>query len=320
MGNKLEASLAILNGAIGDYLARTGNGLATEMALLSRIDGTPLRVDRASLEREWPAASGKIALLVHGLMCTESIWSIADGTDYGTRLARDLGYTPLYVRYNSGLPIADNGERLSAILDSLLTAYPRPIEEIVPIGYSMGGLVVRSACHVASLAAEGWLAKVRRAVYVGTPHLGAPLERMGRAVARALRWIDDPYTRLVGEIADLRSDGLKDLGDAVLRREDRPSAVGPSKGAVASLRDPRHPVPLLPGISHHLIAGSLSEDRWVTALFGDAMVPLESATDGLVQPLSEGLPPSHVKIFPGLSHLMIARDPGVYEAIRGWCS
>jgi triacylglycerol lipase len=311
VGRKLEASLAILNGAIGDYLARTGNGLATELTLLARIgDDAPLVLERGALERALPAATGKVAILVHGLMCTEGIWEMADRTDYGRRLTADLGYTPLYVRFNSGLPIADNGARLSAALDALIEAYPRPIEEIVPLGYSMGGLVVRSACHVARLAKRPWLEHVPCAIYLGTPHLGTPLERMGRVVAKVLRTIDDPYTRLIGQIADLRSGGLKDLGDADLRHEDR------APKAARHLRDPRHPVPLLPEIRHYLVAGSLSADRWLATLFGDAMVPVGSATNGLVDPTRDVLPPDHVRIFPGLSHMMVAQNPQVYEAIR----
>jgi triacylglycerol lipase len=250
-------------------------------------------------------------------MCTETIWEMADGTDYGSRLAKDLSYSPAYVRYNSGLAIADNGERLSATLDALVAAYPGPIDEIVPVGYSMGGLVLRSACHVARLEKRGWLSRVRRAIYVGTPHRGAPLERMGRAVAKVLKAIDDPYTRLVGELADLRSDGLKDLGDADLRHEDR----GPEARRVR-LRDPRHPVPLLPEIQHFLVAGTLSDvnvPAGLAALFGDALVPVHSATDGLVDSTGDVLPPSHVKILGGRSHLMLASDPEVYEVIRGWC-
>ena len=317
MGRKLEATLAILNGAIGDYLARTGNGLATETTLVARIGAErPLRLESAALAAEYPATPATIALFVHGLMCTETIWEMADGSDYGARLARDLGYTPVYVRYNSGLAIADNGARLSAALAAFVAAYPAPVEEIVPIGYSMGGLVMRSACHVARLEEASWLRVVRRAIYVGTPHLGAPLERVGRTVAKVLRAIDDPYTRLVGELADLRSDGVKDLGDADLRHEDRAATVG--KGL--RLRDPRHPVPLLPEIQHYLVAGSLSDDPiGVAALFGDALVSVRSATCGLVDSTRDVLPPSHVKILGGRSHLMLARDPEVYDVIHAWC-
>jgi triacylglycerol lipase len=322
VGKKLESSLAILNGVIGDYLARTGNGLATPMGFVAKVDGPPLTRDREALARVFrsPARSPspRVAVFVHGLMSTESIWEMADGSDYGTLLARDLGVTPVYVRYNSGLAIADNGASLSRALDALVAAYPVPIEEIVAVGYSMGGLVLRSACHVAGLSPTRWLPLVTRAIYVGTPHLGAPLERIGRTVAKVLHAIDDPYTRLVSEIVDLRSDGLKDLGDADLRHEDRAANRAPiAGGSRVSLRDPHHPVPLLPSMQHYLVAGALSELPWMGALFGDALVPVRSATAGLVDGAS-ALPPSHVKVLDGLSHLMLARDVRVYEAIRGW--
>src|SRR5262249_14992739 len=163
--------------------------------------------------------SSRVAVLVHGLMCTESVWRFPDGTDYGTRLAADLGFTPLYVRYNSGRSIADSGASLARLLTALVEAYPCPIEEIAFIGDNMGGLVVRSACHAATMEQHRWLDLVRRAIYVGTPHLGAPLERLGRVVTSVLGAIDDPYTRLIAEVAELRSDGVKDLGDADLRHE-----------------------------------------------------------------------------------------------------
>ena len=151
MGKKLELAVAVLNGAVGDHLARTGNGLATAMTLVA--NGRPLACTRAALAAAHPEASARIVILVHGLMCTEDIWTLPDGSDYGSLLARDHGFTPLYVRYNSGLPIAENGKAFAALLDALVAAYPVTIEEIVTIGYSMGGLVVRSACHLASVAA-----------------------------------------------------------------------------------------------------------------------------------------------------------------------
>ena len=127
MGRKLEATLAVLNGAIGDYLARTGNGLATETSLVPRIGAEPLRLDRGALAAEYPGAAARVALFVHRLMCTETIWEMADGSDYGARLATDLGYVPVYLRYNSGLAIAENGARLSTALDAFAAAYPVPI-------------------------------------------------------------------------------------------------------------------------------------------------------------------------------------------------
>ncbi len=316
MGRKLELAIAVLNGAVGDHLARTGNGLATEMTFVAA--GHPLPLERAALAAAYPEASARVAVLVHGLMCTEDIWTHEDGSDYGSLLMRDHGLTPLYLRYNSGLPITDNGVALAALLERLMDEYPAPIEEIIPIGFSMGGLVIRSACHVASVSPtpSRWLPLVRRAMYVGTPHLGAPMERAGRVVNRILRAIPDPYTRLAADLAELRSDGIKDLGDADLRHEDRAR-----RQPRFSLRDPRHPVPLLPEIQHYLVAGSLSTDPRLAALFGDSVVPLGSATDGsCVDAATFALPPSHIRIVSGASHMTLAHDAAVYEHLRGWCA
>ena len=166
-------------------------------------------------------------------------------------LQRDVGFTPLYLRYNSGLPIPDNGADFSQVLTQLVAAWPTAVTELLLVGYSMGGLVVRSACHVAALQALPWLGLVKRAIYVGTPHRGAPMERAGRVLAKVLHAVDDPYTRLFAQVANLRSDGVKDLGDADLTEEDRASRNW------TALTDKNHPVPLLASIRHQLIAGSV---------------------------------------------------------------
>jgi pimeloyl-ACP methyl ester carboxylesterase len=313
MGDKLDQTLAVLNGLVGDYLERGGNGLRTHMGCYHR--GLPVVLDRAGLARAYPDATGRVALFVHGVMCTETIWRFPDGSDYGQKLQAELGITPVYVRYNSGLPIADNGAALAACLQQLVDAYPVPLEELILIGYSMGGLLVRSACHVASLQGLSWLEHVRRALYVGTPHLGTPAERLGRVVARVLRAIPDPYTRLVGEIGDLRSAGIKDLGDADLRHEDRAAVSGR-----LSLRDPRHPVALLPGIRHALVAGTLSDDPTnLAAFFGDSIVPVTSATAYVNSGETSPLDPRDVKVLPGRSHLDLPHDAEVYDFIRKFC-
>jgi hypothetical protein len=54
-------------------------------------------------------------------------------------------------------------------------------------------------------------------------------------------------------------------------------------------------------------------------LFGDVMVPLASATDGACSsPEHVLLPPDHVRIVPGISHVDLPRRPEVYEAILDW--
>ncbi len=297
MGTKLDLAVAILNGTVGDYLARTGNGLATPMTWATPRVPAP--------------ATARAVVLVHGLMCTEGIFRLPDGEDYGSLLARDLGYTPYYVRYNSGLSIPANGAALASLLDGLAAMHPGPLDEILIVAHSMGGLVVRSACHVAAETKLAWLPLVKRAIYVGTPHRGAPLERAGRLVARLLEIVDDPFTRLIADIGNRRSDGVKDLGDADLRHEDRAR-----RAEGVSLGDRRHPVPLLPDILHHLIAGTISPEPWLATLFGDALVPIASAT-------AHGdhvFPAERVKIFPGVHHNGLAHNAAVYALIRDCCA
>ncbi len=313
----LELCIGVLNGAIGDYLQRTGNGLAIPMQLVH--GGRPLPLTRAALAAAYPAPLRRAAVLVHGLMSTETVWEMDDGATYGSLLERDLGVTPLYVRFNSGLHVSDNGSLLDALLERLIDIYPAPLSELILVGHSMGGLVLRSATHMASLAERRWLPLVKRAFYIGTPHLGAPLERFGNALSWALRSfgdaVGDPITQLIADIVNLRSSGVKDLRYANLRREDWEGA-----DADALLQNRRHPVPLLPQIRHHLVAATLSADPRLALLFGDALVPLRSAT-GRAEPAdrSPPFPQDHVRIIPRLNHLEMAHDLEVYAPIRAWC-
>lgn len=313
MGNVLEILIGVLNGAVGDYLKRTSNGLATPMTLVH--EDRPLPLTGASLAAAYPEASPRPVVFVHGLMSTEDVWRMPDGATYGSLLARDLGVTPLHLRFNSGLHVSENGEALDALLEQLVEAYPVPIDELVLVGHSMGGLVVRSAAHAGSERERRWLALVKRAFYLGTPHHGAPLERFGNAVTWGLSKIGNPYTEVVAEVINLRSSGVKDLRYANLRREDWEGA-----DADALLQNRRHPVPLLPHIRHHLVAATLTRDPEMALFFGDALVPLRSAT-GRARPgdRSAPFPQSHVKIIPALDHLRLAHHPEVYAQLRAWC-
>jgi triacylglycerol lipase len=315
MGRKLDDALAILNGLVGDHLDRTGNGLATEMAFYR--DGSVLKPTRAALQRALPSPHPRVLVFVHGVMSTEAIWRFPDQPDhdYGTLLERDLGFTPLYVRYNSGTSIVENGARLARLLEQLAAQYPVPIQELVLIGYSMGGLLVRRACRVAELENLPWLNLVKRAFYVGTPHLGAPAERLGRAVSALLRAIDDPYTRLVSELSDLRSQGIRDLGDSHLHDEKLEARAWP-------LREPQHPLPLLASIKHHLIAGTLTGELSpyhapIAWLLGDSVVPLTSAAWRTRTP-NTALAIERIKILSGLNHIMLAHHHDVYAQLRAW--
>ncbi|MCZ7653807.1 MAG: GPI inositol-deacylase [Rhodocyclaceae bacterium] len=172
--------LAALNGVLGDYLEASGNPLAIRMSL--RRKGSALQLDKNALAAAIPNAGGRLLILAHGLCMNDLQWK-RQGHDHGAALARDLGYTPVYLHYNSGRHISTNGREFSGLLDALLSAWPAPVDELTIIGHSMGGLLARSAWHYGMAEGRAWPLKLKGLVFLGTPHHGAPMERGGN-------WID----------------------------------------------------------------------------------------------------------------------------------
>ena len=207
-------ALAILNATLGDELADQGSPLAIRMAVRrGRADVAPRR---DALEVAFPEATSKVAVFVHGLGETEESWRLhADrqgcGTEstYGSRLAHDLGYTPVYLRYNTGLHISENGRHLTALLDNVVAAWPAPVAELILVGHSMGGLVARSACHYAQQRSHSWVSTLRHVFYLGSPHLGAGLEQWVSRLSGVLGTLDE--SRPLASVLNRRSAGIKDL-------------------------------------------------------------------------------------------------------------
>ena len=124
-----EAARAVLNGVLGDHLADSANPLAITMRL---------HVHAGDIPSSSPPSDDKLAVFVHGLCLNDLHWQAQD-CDYGAALARDLGYTPLYLHYNSGLHISVNGREFADQLESLVQARRTQLKELVLIGHSMGG-------------------------------------------------------------------------------------------------------------------------------------------------------------------------------------
>ena len=76
----------------------------------------------------------------------------------------------------------------------------------------MGGLVARSASHQAA-AGAAWPRQLRDLVFLGTPHLGAPLERRGRGVDLLSA---PPHARALALLGRTRSAGITDLRHGAL--------------------------------------------------------------------------------------------------------
>lgn len=306
-----EAALAALNGVLGDYLEASKNPLAITMCL--RRDGHPLPMAAQALASAIPQAGGKLVVLVHGLCRNDLQWR-RQGHDHGAALARDLGYTPVYLRYNTGLHISINGRAFAELLDTLLQLWPVPLGELVIIGHSMGGLVARSACHYGADARHNWLRHLDKLVFLGTPHHGAPFERGGNSVDLLLGI--SRYTAPLARLGKIRSAGITDLRygnlvDKDWKRRDRFAHSG----------DIRRPLPLPNGVQCFNIAattgkraGDLS-DR----LIGDGVVPLASALGRHKDPrLALHLPESQQWIGYGMNHLDLLSRRSVYVRISRW--
>ena len=273
-----EAILAALNGVLGDHLVASDNPLRIEMQL--RRDGKVLTLTRAGLVEAIPDAGGKILLLVHGLCMGDRQW-LRKGHDHSTVLAAELGVTTIHVNFNTGLHVASNGRVLADLLEALLAAWPVPVKHLDVIGYSMGGLVTRSACHYGREAGHRWLMPLRKIVFLGTPHHGAPLERGGNWVNLILD--ASPYTTAFSRLAKIRSAGITDLrhgrvidDDPQLQPEAEAASAAPDRFAHGP--DTRPVLPLPEGVTCYAIAGVITKDRQaLKGRVGDGLVPRNSA-------------------------------------------
>lgn len=307
-GPEREAVLAALNGVLGDYLEESGNPLAIPMRL--RSAGKELTLTREALRASFPGATGKVLVLVHGSCMNDRRWT-RKGHDHGAALARDLGFTPLYLRYNSGLHVSTNGRSFAALLDDLVPAWPVPVTELALVGHSMGGLVSLSACHVADAEGLSWRRKIRAIVCLGSPHHGAPLERGGN-------WIDalletSRYSAPLAQLGKIRSAGVTDLRfgnvlDEHWQGRDRFAKAG----------DPRAQLKLPEGVDCYAIAATTASAP-TDPLPGDGLVPVDSALGRHAAPaLSLQFSEPHRWIGFGMKHLDLLDSREVYAKLREW--
>jgi len=314
-----EAVLAALNGVMGDRLADSGNPLATTMSLRHR--GLPLNKGQKwqPLPPDLPT-TGKVLLLIHGLCMNDLQWQTEGDTphDHGTALAQELGYTPLYLRYNTGLHTSQNGHELSRLLELLVNHWPVPIENLTIVAHSMGGLVTRSAVHSAGRrsgkAAARWPAHLKNIVFLGTPHHGAPLERAGN-------WVDvllgsTPYSAPFAKLAQLRSAGITDLRYGHVADED-----WQGHDRFRKKPDSRQPMPLPDGVACYTVAATTAAKRSLLAdrLLGDGLVPLHSALGQHDDPKRSLTFAKHAQwIAYRMNHMQLLGSPDVTKQLLAW--
>jgi pimeloyl-ACP methyl ester carboxylesterase len=303
-------ALGALNGAFGDALARDHRELSLELSV--RRGGREVVTDSEGLASEYPEATPKIAVFVHGLCETEAAWHIGARPGYGYRLREELGYTPVDVRYNTGLHVSDNGRRLAQVLDHLVLAWPVEVEEIALIGHSMGGLVSRSACRYGESSDHGWTEHVRHVFCLGTPHLGAPMEKAANLFGWALARL--PETRPFADLVNVRSAGIKDLRYGSCVEEDW-CDCDPDE----FLRDRCNEVPFLPNATYYFVGATLARraEGPYASLVGDLLVRYPSAS-GIGRKRRIPFEIDNGVHLGGLTHFHLLNHPAVYEQLRTW--
>ncbi len=311
-GNFALAAVAALNAIAGDQLDPDLAPLAIRMA--PRAGGRDIDLATGALAAAFPRATPRLAVFVHGLAETEISWhrGAAEHVPYGPRLQAGFDYTPVYLRYNTGRHISDSGHDLTWLLDRLLAAWPRRVEDLLLVGHSMGGLVVRSACHYGGQAAAPWTERVRHVFYLGSPHLGAPLARAAGFAGWALSKTAEsrPFVTLVNG----SSPGIKDLRHGYLTSSDWDGC-----DLDRCLRDHRGDVPLLAGAGHYNISATATADPAspVGAMVGDLLVQPTSAHGRRGRHQHIPFPVESGRALGGMHHFDLLNHPAVWAAMHG---
>jgi pimeloyl-ACP methyl ester carboxylesterase len=282
-------AIAALNGLIGDELEREASVLALPM----------------SVRRVGEPRTPRVAVFLHGLGETEHAWG---RNSYGARLHAELGITPVFVRFNSGRHISDNGAALAALLDELVAGWAGEVESLALVGHSMGGLVARSACHHGG----AWTRKVTHTVTLGTPHMGAPLEQAVHAISAALHLV--PETRPFARFLRRRSAGIRDLRRGSLVDEDWRDHDPDALRAKALAE-----VPLLENATHCFVAATVtrSETHPLGRLLGDTLV-LSPSASGRGRGRRVGFAAEDGFALGGTHHIALLNHPEVYNRLRTW--
>ena len=308
-----DAVRSILNGIFGDYLEEKENPLSIDMQF--RYDSKAIALNKKSIQELYPAINGKILLMVHGLCMNDIQWT-REGHNHGTTLAKELGKTPIYLHYNSGRHVSSNGQSLNELLERLVLNWPVPVEEIVIVAHSIGGLVTRSAFYYGSHKAKNWTKYLKNIVFLGTPHHGAALERAGNYVDVILESIYQakPFARL----GKARSAGITDLRYGNLIDED-----WQGKDRFEMQEDQRSNIPLPKSAESYSIAAALGKASQEIAshMLGDGLVDIKSALGQHVSPQKNlQFKEENTWITYEDSHLDLLSSLEVYHKLKEWLS
>lgn len=308
-----EAIHSVLNGLVGDYLKRTDNPLQIEMEF--RHEGNSIKLTKKGIKKAYPVITSKLLLLVHGSCMNDLNWT-KEERNHGLDLAQELNKTPIFLKYNSGLHVSTNGKLLATELESLITNWPVTVSEITLVAHSMGGLVARSALHYGQKEQKTWVKKLKKVMFLGTPHHGASLEKAGNVVEVILKAI--PYAKPFARLAKIRGAGVTDLRYGNILDEDwKDIDQHKLKG------DKRNVVPLPDEVAFYCIAATTSKPKKsrATRMMSDTLVSVKSAL-GKHRSKKKTLhfQEENTKVIYQNNHTDLLNSPLVYDQLKAWFS
>lgn len=281
-----------VNGLIGEKLRDEHPHLALSMTV--RVGGRPVRLDRAGIAAAFPRATGRLLVFIHGLGEHEDHWDFRRyemGGSYGSRLEAADGWTPVYLRVNTGLSVAENGVALTALMQQLLDHWPVEVRRVGMVGHSMGGLIIRAGCAVATEHQDPWTGLVTDVITLGTPHLGADLALGVSHGSRLLALA--PEIAAFGRILEHRSPGIRDLERGLPE------------------------LPPMPHIRYRLVSACLGPERSLLGrLLGDLLVRQSSAS--ATRRALRLFPEADLLHLPNADHFSLLNHPQVYRAMERW--
>jgi hypothetical protein len=197
------------------------------------------------------------------------------------------------------------------MIELLLQCWPVVVQELVIVGHSMGGLVTHSACHYGALADHDWVRMLHKIVFLGTPHHGSPVERVGNRLNGMLSV--SPYTAAFARLGRLRSAGITDLRYGNLLED------WAGRDSFTHSSDQRRAVPLPNGVQCYCIGASTGQTAGDLRdqLLGDGLVSLRSA-------LGDHASPNLVMRFReqwigyDMNHMDLLDRRDVYAQLRQW--
>lgn len=190
-----------------------------------RAGGRDVPVSALRIAAAFPGASAYLVVLVPGRDGDDAWWrpahrptEVTDGVGGPAEEAdREDGRSEVWVRYDGGRHLTDNGRELARLLTELVDAWPVPVERITLIGHGTGGLVAQSAVrHAAADAHAG--AAVLSEELASEEVVSVPDQLFGR---------NGGWAELVGEVVCVASDEDRLLAWGL--RETRAGA-GPAGG------------------------------------------------------------------------------------------